>query len=71
MTELVSLNAHNISLVYNLSRLGIDMCDIAIYFGVSERQFEDLCEKHPEFVQAYDEGTSIRDKLNAEERHDG
>lgn len=71
MAELVSLCSHNLSLIYNLSRLGIDMCDIALYFGVSESQFDDLCEKHPEFVRAYDKGKSVRDKSNNQERHDG
>jgi hypothetical protein len=71
MAELVSLNAHNLSLVYNLSRLGLDMRDIALYFGVSDSQFDDLCEKHPEFLRAYDEGKSVRDKSSNLERNDG
>ena len=71
MADLVSLCSHNLSLVCNLSRLGLDRRDIALYFGISESKFDDLCEKHPEFARACDEGTSIRDKLNAEERHDG
>ena len=71
MTELVSLNAHNLSLVYNLSRLGLDRRDIALYFGISESKFDDLCEKHPEFLRAYDEGKSVRDKSSNLERNDG
>ena len=71
MANQVSLNTHNLELVHNLSMLGLDMEDIAPYFGMSDNQLKDLCEKHPEFFQMYDEGRSVRDKSNTAERHDG
>ena len=64
MAELISFNDHNLGLVYNLSRLGIDMDDIALYFGLSKNQFDAVCENHPEFREMYDKGKSVRAKLN-------
>ncbi len=71
MADLVSLCPHNLSIVYNLARLGLDFEDVAFYFGLSKNKFEDVCKNNPDFIIAYNEGKSVIDRLNNKDHYYG